>query len=87
MRSLSQYLPKLSEYALRGAADLLAEGRRAGPLRVLVHAEWRFVRSYVLRLGFLDGGTGFIVAVLGAYGAFLKWAAVWESTTRHRPHA
>jgi len=87
LRSISQYLPKLHEYALRGAADLLAEGRRAGPLRVLVHAEWRFVRSYVLRLGFLDGAIGFVVAVLGAYGTFLKWAAVWESTTRHRPHA
>jgi (heptosyl)LPS beta-1,4-glucosyltransferase len=74
LRSISQYLPKLHEYALRGAADL-------------VHAEWRFVRSYVLRFGLLDGANGFVVAVLGAYGTFLKWAAVWESTTRHRPHA
>jgi len=87
LRSLSQYLAKLHEYALRGAADLLAEGRRAGPLGVLAHAEWRFVRSFVLRLGFLDGGTGFVVAVLGAYGTFLKWAGVWEATTRRRPHA
>lgn len=87
LRSLSQYLPKLHEYALRGAADLVAAGRRAGPLGVLAHAEWRFVRSFVLRLGFLDGGTGFVVAVLGAYGTFLKWAGVWEATTRRRPHA
>ena len=87
LRSLSQYLPKLDEYALRGAADLIAEGRRAGPLKVLAHAEWRFVRSFVLRLGFLDGGTGFMVAVLVAYGTFLKWAAVWEATTRRRRHA
>lgn len=87
LRSLSQYLPKLDDYALRGAADLIAEGRRAGPLKALVHAEWRFVRSFVLRLGFLDGGTGFVVAVLGAYGSFLKWAAVWEVTTRRHPHA
>jgi len=87
LRSLSQYLPKLHEYALRGAAHLAAEGRRAGPLRILAHAEWRFVRSYVLRLGFLDGGTGFVVAVLGAYGTFLKWAGVWEATTRRRPDA
>jgi (heptosyl)LPS beta-1,4-glucosyltransferase len=84
LRSLSQYLPKLHEYAVRGAADLVAEGRRAGPLKVLAHAEWRFVRSFVLRLGFLDGGTGFVVAVLGAYGTFLKWAGVWEATTRRR---
>jgi (heptosyl)LPS beta-1,4-glucosyltransferase len=54
---------------------------------VLAHAEWRFVRSFVLRLGFLDGGTGFMVAVLIAYGTFLKWAAVWEATTRRRRHA
>ena len=87
LRSLSQYLPKLHEYALRGAADLVAKGRRVGPLRVLAHAEWRFVRSFVLRLGFLDGGTGFVVAVLSAYGTFLKWAGVWEATTRRRQHA
>lgn len=87
LRSLAQYLPKLHEYALRGAADLLAEGRRAGAVQVLAHAEWRFVRSFVLRLGFLDGGIGFVVAVLSAYGTFLKWAGVWEATTRRRPHA
>jgi (heptosyl)LPS beta-1,4-glucosyltransferase len=87
LRSLAQYLPKLHDYALRGAADLLAEGRRAGAIRVLAHAEWRFVRSFVLRLGFLDGGIGFVVAVLSAYGTFLKWAGVWEATTRRRPHA
>jgi glycosyltransferase involved in cell wall biosynthesis len=87
LRSLGQYVPKLHDYALRGAADLLAEGRRAGPFTALAHAEWRFVRSYVLRLGFLDGATGFTVAVLGAYGTFLKWAAVWEATTRRPPHA
>ncbi len=87
LRSLAQYLPKLHEYALRGAADLLAGGRRAGAVLVLAHAEWRFVRSFVLRLGFLDGGIGFVVAVLSAYGTFLKWAGVWEATTRRRPHA
>lgn len=87
LRSLSQYLPKLHEYASRGAADLLAEGRQAGAVRAVAHAKWRFVRSFVLRLGFLDGATGFMVAVLSAYGTFLKWAGVWEATTRHRPHA
>lgn len=87
LRSLSQYIPKLHEYALRGATDLVADGRRAGPLGVLAHAEWKFVRSFVLRLGFLDGGTGFVVAVLGAYGTFLKWAGVWDATTRRPPDA
>jgi glycosyltransferase involved in cell wall biosynthesis len=84
LRSLPQYLPKLYDYALRGAAELIAKRRRATVVGAAARAEWRFVRSFVVRFGFLDGGAGFVVAVLMAYGTFLKWAAVWETTTRRR---
>ncbi len=84
LRSLDQYLPKLHDYAARGAAVLLAEGRQASPLRAILHGDWRFVRSYFLRLGFLDGGVGLVVAALVAYEAFLKWVLAWEATTRQR---
>ena len=84
LRSLAQYLPKLDDYALRGAADLLAAGRTSSLLGAVLHAKWRFVRSFVVRLGFLDGAPGFVVAALAAYGTFLKWALVWESSTQRR---
>jgi glycosyltransferase involved in cell wall biosynthesis len=87
LQSLAQYMPKLHDYAERGAADLIAAGRRASIVGAAARAEWRFVRSFVVRLGFLDGGAGLVVAVLGAYGTFLKWAAVWETTTRRRARA
>ncbi len=75
-RSFDQYLPKVVDYAIRGAAHVLAEGKRCSVLTAVARAEWRFVRSYVLRLGFLDGQVGLILAVLAAYGTFLKWAMV-----------
>jgi glycosyltransferase involved in cell wall biosynthesis len=84
LRSLAQYLPKLHDYALLGAGELVAGGRRATVLGAAARAEWRFVRSFVLRLGFLDGGAGFVVAALMAYGTLLKWTAVWETTTSRR---
>ncbi len=84
LRSLPQYLPKLHDYALRGAEELVAGKRRVTLVGAAARAEWRFVRSFVFRLGFLDGGAGFVIAVLLAYGTFLKWAAVWETTTRRR---
>jgi (heptosyl)LPS beta-1,4-glucosyltransferase len=87
LRSLAQYLPKLDDYARRGAADLVSAGVRGGPFKALVRAKWRFVRAYLLRLGFLDGGAGFVAATLAAYGTFLKWLAVWEATTQRRGDA
>lgn len=85
VRSLRQYLPKLHDYAHRGAQDIVASGRRATPCRALVHGSWRFARAFLLRLGFLDRGVGLIVAGLAAYGTFLKWAMAWEATTRPAP--
>jgi glycosyltransferase involved in cell wall biosynthesis len=84
LRSLEQYLAKLHEYARRGAEDAATAGARASATGALAHGVWRLLRSFLLRFGFLDGGTGLIVAALAGYGSFLKWAAVWESTTRRR---
>ena len=39
---------------------------------------WRFFSMYVLRLGFLDGRAGFVLARLSAFYTFLKYARLWE---------
>jgi glycosyltransferase involved in cell wall biosynthesis len=38
----------------------------------------RFLRAYVLHRGFLDGLPGFMIAVMAAYGVFIKYAKLWE---------
>ncbi len=78
LRSLDQYLPKVHDYARRGAADLVAAGRRSNVSRAIGHAEWRFVRGLFVRFGVLDGPAGWAVAVLLAHGTFLKWLAAWD---------
>jgi glycosyltransferase involved in cell wall biosynthesis len=85
LRSLPQYLPKVHDYALRGARDLVAAGRTSSVPGAAVHALWRFLRSYLFRLGFLDGSPGLVAAALAAYGTFLKRVAVWEAATSRRP--
>ncbi|HPW54345.1 MAG: glycosyltransferase family 2 protein [Thermoanaerobaculaceae bacterium] len=81
LRSLAQYLPKLEDYARRGAADLAAAGCMATPGRAFAHAGWRLLRGIVLRLGCLDGWPGMAVAALAAWGAWLKWMLAWEAAT------
>jgi len=81
LRSLEQYLPKLEDYARRGAADLAAARRVATPVRAFAHAGWRLLRGGVVRLGWLDGWPGVTAAAVSAWGTWLKWMLAWEAAT------
>ena len=37
---------------------------------------------YVLRLGFLEGGHGLVLSMLGAFSVYLKYARLWEMGIR-----
>ncbi len=83
-RSLEQYLEKLLNYAEWGAAQGFREGRSAGFLEIAGRPAWRFIRSYFLQLGILDGWHGLVVCSLQAFGVFLKYARLWEYRVRER---
>ena len=81
-RSLDQYWEKLRNYAEWGAAQGFREGRRAGLLELAGRPIWRFVRTYFLQLGLLDGLHGLVVCGLQAFGSFLKYARLWDYNVR-----
>ncbi|MPV65773.1 glycosyltransferase family 2 protein [Burkholderia sp. BE17] len=66
---------KLDAYSTAGARQRRAAGQRGGFGKALARGAWAFVRTYVLRRGFLDGRAGFMIAVFNAetvYYRFLK---------------
>jgi hypothetical protein len=56
----------MQRYADLMAQALYSSGRRCGLAQVLINPRWRFVRGYVLRLGFLDGWRGLVFALVEA---------------------
>ncbi len=83
-RSISRYFEKLVNYAEWGAAQAFREGKRVGFLEVGLRPLWRFVRTYFVQLGFLDGLHGLVVCGLQAFGTFLKYARLWDYRVRER---
>ena len=77
-RSWSQYWRKLDLYSEWGARQMFLEGRRTNGLAILWRPLGRFVRMYVLRLGFLEGTHGVVLSMLGAFTVYLKHARLWE---------
>ncbi len=54
---------------------------------MLAHAPFRFFRCYVIKLGFLDGIPGLIIAVASAFGTFIKYAKLWEFNLNEKPES
>lgn len=76
--SFDRYLPRITTYGFWGAAQAWRQGKSSGPLQVLGRPVWRFVRMYIIQLGFLDGMTGLVFCLLQSYATYLKWAILWE---------
>jgi len=77
-RGFLAYADKSRRYAERGALELHRRGQRAGALSIGLLPASRFLKMYLLERGFLDGVPGLLIAALGAYGVFLKYARLWE---------
>ena len=71
---LEQMLVKINMYSSSSAAMFHKEGRKASMFTALLHGWWAFVRTYFLRLGFLDGREGFMLAVINAENSYYRYA-------------
>jgi glycosyltransferase involved in cell wall biosynthesis len=72
--SVDAYIAKQNRYTTVQAALMHARGERAGIAQLALSPIARFLRFYVLRLGFLDGAAGFAHIAIGAFASFLKYA-------------
>ncbi|HUI96078.1 MAG TPA: glycosyltransferase family 2 protein [Xanthobacteraceae bacterium] len=80
---LEEAISRIDRYSTAGAAMLVASGRRVPFWRGITHGLWTFFRVYVLRLGFLDGREGFLLAVANAEGTYYRYMKAWLAGRRH----
>lgn len=75
-------LRKLDAYSNAGARQRAAAGKRGGFSIALVRGVWAFVRTWVLRRGFLDGRAGFMIAVFNAETVYYRFLRLGQYTKR-----
>lgn len=77
--NLAHHLHKLNAYTTTMADDLQARGTgRVGLWTLVMHPLARFCRMLILKGGWRDGVRGVIIAVIGAFYVFSKYAKLWE---------
>jgi glycosyltransferase involved in cell wall biosynthesis len=71
--SHEDHLDKMARYSSIGAAEYHKAGRKANIFTPYIHLIWGFFRTYIIRGGFLDGRSGFLICSLYAKSAFHKY--------------
>jgi glycosyltransferase involved in cell wall biosynthesis len=82
--SLDAYIEKQNRYTTMQAEAMHAAGQEASGLRIALSPAARFLRFYVVKLGFLDGAAGFAHIAIGAFASFLKYAKLRSLASRPR---
>jgi glycosyltransferase involved in cell wall biosynthesis len=71
--SINDRLEKNNLYSRLWAEQAFARGRRSGIFKSVCRAYWKFFSIYFLKLSFLEGRFGFLLAVLSAHETFYKY--------------
>lgn len=71
--SLEEVLDKVNRYSTASAQMLYAKGQRSSLTQAIAHGIWAFVRTYLLKRGFLDGREGFMLAISNAEGTYYRY--------------
>lgn len=78
MPELEDALETLNVHSTGGAELKYNQGRRANICTAIGHAWWTFIRSYLIKLGFLDGKLGFVLATMSAHGCYYRYLKLWR---------
>lgn len=73
-----EYATKMVHSAMITAQKYHSHGRKVSFLKILFTPLFSFIKTYILKLGFLDGYKGWLIAVTTAYYSFIKYARLYE---------
>jgi glycosyltransferase involved in cell wall biosynthesis len=73
----SSVLDKVNRYSSAGAQAMQQRGKPGSLGKALGHGLWAFVRTYVIKRGFLDGRMGLVLAISNAEGTYYRYLKRW----------
>jgi len=79
-RTIGDFLRKMEKYSTLAAKEIQKKsgGGSSSIFSVTVKPFFTFVKMFFLKLGFLDGAYGLLLALLYSHYTFLKYVKTWE---------
>jgi glycosyltransferase involved in cell wall biosynthesis len=77
-KDLKTYLAKIDQYTTWSAYDRIHKIKKVTLFHLAVKPLYRFFNHYILRMGVLDGKTGFVISVFSGYSVFLRFLKLMQ---------
>jgi glycosyltransferase involved in cell wall biosynthesis len=71
--SMDAYVQQGNKFSTIAARAMHEKGQRASAFQMVVNPTIAFIKCYFLKMGFLDGFNGYVIARQSAYQTFLKY--------------
>jgi glycosyltransferase involved in cell wall biosynthesis len=84
--SINEHLEKIIPFSDEFVKQSAGEGGLPGAFDLALRPLWRFVRAYILRLGFLDGWPGYYIACHTAFSTVVRYAKLREARSCGAEH-
>jgi glycosyltransferase involved in cell wall biosynthesis len=77
-KSINQHINQLNKFTEIAAQTEALENRKITFLHIYIFPTWKFIKDYIIKLGFLDGYYGFVIAIISAFASFIKYTKIKE---------
>lgn len=75
--TIQSHLDKINLYSELGADSLFEQGKKSSVGVAIFYGFIKFIKTYFVKLGILDGVNGLILSINSSYGIFLKYIKLW----------
>jgi glycosyltransferase involved in cell wall biosynthesis len=78
-KNTEEVIHKTNRYSTLGSQKLQKKGVKSSVFKAFFHGFWSFIKHYIFKLGFLDGGPGFVIAFGNFEGTFYRYIKLMEA--------
>lgn len=76
--SIEQHIDQLQKFTTIMAEEIFRKKKYPRIELLFIKPLWKFIHTYFIKLGFLDGYYGFVISIISAYSTFLKYVKARE---------
>lgn len=77
--TLREFIADINTFSTLHAQANKEEGKKSNLIKIIIFPIAKFLHNYFVRLGFLDGIQGFMMASVMSFHSFLAWSKLWFS--------